>query len=478
MASTLKRKAVKGISWNFMEKAGIRIIKFVLGVILARLLTPKDFGLIGMIGVFFAIAQTFVDSGFGMAYVQKKDANEKDANTIFYTNLTISIFLYAILWFTAPYIAKFYDQVELINITRVLGLVVIINSFNVIQVAFVKRNIDFKRKTKVTLIATLVAGATGILSALNGLGVWSLVIQQLTNRVLATIGLWVTSKWVPSLSFSKESFKSLFSYGSWLLASSIISKIFENIYILAIGKFFPAAQVGYFTKSRQFQKLATKEFLNTINSVAFPIFSKMQDNKDKLANSMQKFLSYTLFIILPVIVTLFLIAKSFIVLLLTEKWAPMIPYFQILLLIGFFMPYKVINFQILKALGRSDRSFKLSLIFNGLRLINIAINYQTGVLYIIIGEVVISFISIFVSSYHATKMIGYGILRQLLDTRNILMGAIIAGLLGYLTIMNLENLWLILIIGTFSSLGSYLLFQYLFNSKLLLEIINIRKLYK
>jgi O-antigen/teichoic acid export membrane protein len=478
LTSELKQKSVVGVFWSLFERFGNQGIKFLLGIILARLLTPKDFGLIGMITVFFAIAQTFVQSGFGQAYVQKKNVTDIDSNTIFYTNLLISLVLYAVLWISAPAIARFYEQIKLIEITRVMGLVVIINAFNVIQIAQIKRDINFKRKTKVNLFSTLTGGVLGIIAAIKGLGVWSLVIQQMASRFITTIGFWITSNWQPSLKFSRSAFKSMFSYGSWLLASSIIGKIFQNIYILAIGKFFPAAEVGLYTKSRQFQKLATKEFIMAISSVAFPVFSQLQDNKEKLKNGMQKFLQHTLGIILPVVTVLILVAKPLIILLLTEKWASMIPYFRLLLIVGFFLPFKVMNFQVLKAQGRSDLSFKLSLVFNGLRLLNIAINYQAGVIYIILGEVIISFLSIFIASFFTRSMVGYGIFQQLFEAKEIIIGAIISGIIGFLTITGLENLWLILFIGSIVTITIYLLIQFIFNKSFFMEVVSLKKQFR
>jgi teichuronic acid exporter len=315
MASSLKEKAVKGVTWTLIERFGIQGMKFILGIILARLLMPKDFGLIGMIMVFFAVAQVFIDSGFGSAYIQKKDVTNDDANTVFFTNLFISIILYGILWLSAPAIARFYEQPQLIDLTRVMGLVVVINAFNVIQIAQLTRAVNFKRKTKVTLMATLISGTSGVTAAYCGLGVWSLVIQNMLNRFLITSGLWLTSKWKPAWKFSKESFKSMFSFGSWVLFSSIIRKIFDNIYILTIGKFFSASQLGFYTKAKQFKQLSSEQLSAAVGIVAFPMFSQMQADKVKLQLAMRKFLQHSLIFITPLLVTLIVVAKPFVILL-------------------------------------------------------------------------------------------------------------------------------------------------------------------
>ncbi|MCA1787980.1 MAG: lipopolysaccharide biosynthesis protein, partial [Desulfobacteraceae bacterium] len=350
---TLKQQAVKGITWNLIERFGLQGIQLILGVWLARLLTPADYGLVGMISVFFAVATVFVASGFGAAYIQKKEVTDLDANTVFYSNLVISLLCYAGLWMAAPAIAAFYEQPQLINLTRVMGGIVIINAFNIIQMAQLTRAIDFKRKTKITLAATLASGVGGITAALLGMGVWSLVLQQMLNRILTTAGMWLTSSWRPGLQFSMESFRSLFSFGAWVLAAGIVRTVFDNIYILTIGKFFPVAQLGFYTKAKQFKNLASEQLAGSVGAVAFPVLSRMQDDPSRLRTGVRNFLTHTMVFIAPLLVTLIVVAKPFVLVLLTEKWAPMIPYMQLLCIAGFLYPIHLVNVQVLQAQGKS-----------------------------------------------------------------------------------------------------------------------------
>ncbi|MEA2107188.1 MAG: lipopolysaccharide biosynthesis protein [Bacteroidota bacterium] len=474
MTSTIKKKAVKGVVWTITEKFGVQGIRFVLGIVLARLLTPEDFGLVGMVTVFFTLAQVFVESGFGQAYIQKKTVTEIDANTVFYTNLVISIIVYAILWLTAPYIARFYNQMELIEITRILGLVIIINSFVIIQISQITRNVNFKKKAKITLISVLISGLAGVISAIYGLGVWSLVIQQMTNRLLFAIILWITSKWKPSLNFSFKSLKSMFSFGSWILLSGIIRKFFDNIYILAIGKFFPASAVGFYTKAKQFNSKASQELSNAVGVVSFPIFSVWQEDKIKLQNGMRKFLKHTMIFVMPLMVVLIVVAEPFVILLLKEKWAPMIPYLQLLCLAGLLYPLHSVNIEVLKAQGKSKINFKLNIIKNILRIVNILITYRWGVLYIIFGEVIVSIISLIINTYYTKKFINYGLFDQFKDIYIIILGALIASITGYIISSLFINLWYILFAGTLATLSIYIVFQYIFNNKFFIETIRLK----
>jgi teichuronic acid exporter len=470
----LKEKTVKGISWNLIEQFGLQGIRFVLGVIMARLLTPADFGLIGMITVFFAIAQVFIDSGFALAYVQKKNVTDEDANTVFYTNLSISCLLYGIFWFTAPYIAKFYNQFELIKITRIMAFVLIVNSFNIIQMAKLTRAVDFKKKTKITLIATLISGVLGVFSAYLGMGVWSLVIQQLANRFLITSGLWITSSWRPRLQYSIKSFREMFSYGAWVLGSGIIRTFFDNIYILTIGKFFTVVQLGFYTKANQLQRLVSQNLAGAVSVVSFPVFAKMQQDKIQLRNAMSKFLKNTMILTIPILITLIVVANPFILILLTEKWAPMIPFFQLLCIVGILYPIHLVNVQALTAQGKIRQSFTIDMIKNGLRIMNIIVMYRWGIIFIIVGEVIVSALSLLINTYYIRKYVDYGILHQIFDIKEILIGGVIAGLTGVFVCNIINNHWIQLFIGGFIVLSVYLLFQYLLNRKFLFEVIELK----
>nr|WP_320013637.1 lipopolysaccharide biosynthesis protein [uncultured Desulfobacter sp.] len=473
--ANLEQKTVRAVAWNLLERSGVQGLSFVLGIILARLLTPADFGLIGMIYVFFAVAEVLVSGGFGTAYIQKKEVTVYDADTVFYSNLLISLVIYLVLWISAPAIAGFYEQPVLTGLTRVAGLVIIINAFNLIQLAQIVRDVDFKRKTKVTLIATFLSGVAGITAAYAGFGVWSLVIQQMSKQILTTSGFWVTSKWRPGLKFSVESFKSLFSFGFWILAAGLIKTIFDNIYILVIGKFFPAAQLGFYSKAKRFKIIASEEVSIAVGAVAFPILSKLQDDKLRVKRAIRKFLRHTLALVAPLLVLLIVVAEPFVILILTEKWAPMIPYMQLLCVAGILYPIHAVNVQVLKAQGKSNLNFRLEVIKNCLRVVNIVVMYRWGVIFIIIGEIICSILSLTVNTYYTKRLLSYGMIEQFNDIRIIVFSAAISGLAGYLIIYNIENMYIKLVLGSLLTTSIYSAMQYIFNRELFFQIFKLKE---
>ncbi len=473
----LKEKTVRGISWSLAEQFGLQGLRLVIGIILARILDPADYGLIGMIAVFFAVAQVFIDGGFSISYIQKKEVNAEDANTVFYTNLLTSILVYAALWFSAPAIARFYSQPQLVELTRVLSVVLIINSFNIIQVARLTRDVDFRRKTLISLAATVGSGLLGIISALKGLGVWSLVIQQIAGRLFTTVLFWITSRWRPGFSFSSASFRKMFSFGAWALASNLLRTIFDNIYTLTIGRMFPVAQVGYYTKAQQFQLLASQNLVSAIGAVSFPVLSKFQGDIVQLTAAMRKFMRSSLFFILPLLITLFITARPFTLILLTEKWVPMIPLLQLLCLVGILYPVHMVNVQALTASGKIRQGFVAELIKNGMRIANIVIMSRYSVMHIVAGEVAVSTLSLFVNTAYIKKHIGYGLLRQLNDMRELITGGVAAALAGRIVITLSSSHWIDLIAASITVVAVFYLFQYLFNRALFNELWGFRKLY-
>lgn len=473
--STLKEKSVSAVFWSVSERFGLYGVKFILGIILARLLSPEAFGLVGMITVFFVVAEVFVKSGFNLAYVQKKEVKHADADTIFYTNLVISFLLYGILYSGAPIIAGFYEEPRLIELIRVMGLVIVINAFNIIQQAQLTRDVNFKKRAKVTVIATLMSGTAGVTAAYLGLGVWALVIQSMSNRTLIAVGFWISTDYIPKWQFSRQSFKEMFSFGFWQLLTSLIRKVFDNIYILTIGKFFSAGQLGFYTKAKQFQRMASENIAGPIGQVAFPVYSKLQDNKEQLRNAMSRFMRHTLFFILPLLLTLIIVAEPFVILLLKEKWAPMIPFLQLLCVVGLFFPIHTINQQALVAQGKIKLSFKIELLRNGLRLLNIFIAYRFGIIYIILGEVVVSFTALWIISGYNHKYVNYGFWKQFKDIWLILAGGILAAVFAY-TIGNfIEELLFTLIINILIFSAIYFIFSYAFNRHLLFATIELTK---
>lgn len=474
MASDLKKKTVKGFTWNLLERFGVYGMNFILGVILARILMPKDYGLISMVGVFAAIAGVFVSGGLGAAYIQKKEVNDDDANSVFFANLGISILMYFILWFAAPLISRFFEQPLLVDLTRVMGITLLIQAATIVQQSKVTRDLNFKKNAIIQLVASAVSGTIAIIAAFKGMGVWSLVIKGMGQTFLVSLGFWLNSRWMPKPQLSITSLKGLFHFGGWILASNILRTFFDNIYTLVIGKFFPVAELGFYTKAKSYQELSSQRLAQTISLVSFPALSQMQHDKHRLKNAVRKFLAVSVFFITPIMALLIVLAEPFVILLLTEKWAPIIPYLQLLCVVGLLYPIHSLNVSVLLAQGKSNLNFNLAMLKNGFRILNIIVMYRFGVMYIILGEVVLSFIALAINTYYTKKLIEYGLFAQLREISVILIGGIFAGLVTFVFSFFVTNLWVLLFAGSFILIGSYLVYHFIFNREFLIETINLK----
>lgn len=389
LKKNLLKKSVSGVKWSFAETILAQFLRLAIGIVLARLLTPADYGLISIAVIFFTISDVFITSGLGQAFIQKKDANETDAHTIFSSNFLVSVLFYLLLWFGSPWIASFFDQPELTLLIRVMAVIVIINSFNVIQFAIIRKNLQFKKKTLYSTISYSVSGVTGILCAFNGLGVWSLVIQQVLNKLLLSILLFKASPYTMKFSFSYDAFKPLFAFGSWLLLTNIVMRAFDQLYKFVIGKYYTSDALGLFEKGQQFPKLIYQQLSWTVGTVAFPVYSKLQDDKEEMNNAVNRFLKYSLILNLPLLGILFVVSESFVLVLLTQKWAGIIPFLKLFCIIGIFFPFYSYMLQFLEANGRTKLVFSITILMVISRILNVWINLDKGIIHIITGELVI-----------------------------------------------------------------------------------------
>ena len=301
MPDSLKKTTLRGVSWSFVEQVLARGVNFIIGIILARLLSPTDYGLVGMLGIFIAISQLFIDGGLTSALIRTKSPSDKDFSTVYIINMGLSVVFYFLLFFTAPLIASFYDQPLLKPLMRAVALVFVIGSVSSIQGTLLTIRVDFKTKTIVSLVSSVVSGIVGIMCAYKGLGVWSLVAQTLTAALILTILTLLFVRWMPKLVFSTESFKRLFSYSSKLLAASLISTIYDNAYPMVIGKRFSAADVGQYSRAGQFPGIANSTISGALNRVAFPVLSRIQDDDERLLRVYEKYVQLSCFIIFPLL---------------------------------------------------------------------------------------------------------------------------------------------------------------------------------
>ena len=431
MSDDIKTKAAHGVLWSFVERFGQQGIQFIISIILARLLTPKEFGLIGMLIIFTAIAQAFLDSGFGSALIQKKDATHVDECSIFYFNIIVGFATVALLYLISPLIAAFYGEPQLVSLTRFLSLNLIINSFALIQITLLKKKVDFKSQLKVGITATIISGGIGILLALYGFGVWSLAIQLVSSSILKVMLLWRLGNWRPALQFSYDSLKSMFTFGSRMLFSGLLDQIFMNIYLVVIGKLFTVGDLGYYVRAQSWQQLTTRNITSVVTRVAFPVFSSIQDDNARLKRGMKKALSFLAFVNFPLMIGILVTARPIVLLLLTEKWAASIPYLQLLCLVGLMYPAHSINLNLLMAKGRSDLFFRLELIKKTFIIISILVTYRWGIQAMIWGQIAVSMIGLYINTFFTARMIDYPIMEQLRDITPYLFATVLMGTIVY-----------------------------------------------
>jgi len=437
-SSNLRQKAASGLFWSFSDLIANQGIQFVIQVILARMLLPEDFGLIGMITIFISLSTTFIDSGFSQALIREQDAKQEDFSTVFYFNLGMASALYVVLFLSAPVISDFFREPKLIEILRVLSLVLIINSFGIIQRVMLVRRIDFKTQTKISIIASVASGAVAVALAYFGLGVWSLVIRTLTMQFLVAFLLSVSNKWKPSLVFSMQSFKRLFRFGSRLLASGLLNTIYMNIYYVIIGRFFSATELGFFTNGKKLEEVASQAVSTSLQRVSYPVLSSMQKDENRLRAGFSKIIRTSTFINFPIMVFLAAIAAPLIGLIFGEKWLPSIPYFQILCFEGMIFPLHAINLNILQVKGRSDLFLRLEIIKKAVftATIVVVLIMKLGIVGLLWGSVLNSYIAYLINALYSKQMISYSVKEQMADIMpsfllSFVMGGVVFGV-GFL----------------------------------------------
>lgn len=475
MTDSLKKKTFTGVIWNASERFGTQALQFVVGIILARLLVPADFGIIGMLTIFIVLSQTFIDSGFSIALIRKNDASNIDFSTVFWFNVIVAFLVYCILFIVSPYIAIFYNQPILVILTRVITIILLINSFGEIQRTILTKKIDFKSQAKVRLFSILVGSFVGIFMALKGYGVWSLVGKTLTQTALTNLGYWIMNSWRPQFIFSSKSFKELFSFSSKLLFSGLLSMITMNIYTLIVGKLFNAQSLGYYTRAKQFNDFPVQTIQGVSMSVLYPVLSQIQDDTQRLKEGYKKFLRMITFVLLPIMALLIIIAEPLIRIILTEKWMPVVPLLQIYCIIGAMIPLQSINVNILIVKGRSDFVLLLDIFKIILLFVIVFIFHRWGIIGLMWGLVILSFIGYFLNVHYANKLMEYGIIEQLSDIKvyfftTIIMSVVVLGLKNFI-----NGDFLILITSIFVGTLVYVIANIINNTNELIEIKNYFK---
>lgn len=412
---TLKQKTVSGLIWSFIDSIAGQGITFIVGIILARLLSPKEFGLIGMLTIFIALSQSFIDSGFRQALIRKQNCTQADYSTVFYFNVVVGVLFYFLLFGFAGSISLFFHEPILRDLTKVLGLSLIINSFTIIQSVLLTKRIDFKLQAKISVIASFISGIISIYMAFNGWGVWSLAALTLIKYTINSLLLWFWNKWKPVGYFSRESFKELFSFGGKLLISGLIDTIYRNLYYLVIGKYFSAVQLGYYTLADQFHSLPATNLQGIIGRVSYPVLAMIQDDAQKLRNAYKKIIRSTMLITFVLMLGMAAVARPMILTLIGEKWEPSVIYLQMLCFVGMFYPLHALNLNMLQVQGRSDLFLRLEIIKKALAVPIFIVGVLWGIKAMILGMMVITLVAYYLNSYWSGRFIGYPFLEQIKD---------------------------------------------------------------
>ena len=444
---TLKQKTISGTIWSFIDSFSNQGIQFIAGIVLARILSPTEFGLIGMLTIFIALSQSFIDSGFTNALIRKQDCTQTDYSTVFYFNFLAGIIFYLLLFFFASSISVFFNEPQLKLLLQVLGLGLILNALGIIQRTILTKNINFKLQTRVSIVSSTLSALIAISMALNGYGVWSLVALTLSRFGFNSLFLWIWTKWRPSFIFSKESFKELFSFGNKLLISGLIDTAYRNIYYLIIGKYFLAAELGYYTRADQFQALPSQQLTGIFGRVSYPILSTIQDDVKKLKTAYKQIMKSTMLITFILMLGMAAIAKPMILTLVGEKWLPSVIYLQMLCFVGMFYPLHALNLNMLKVQGRSDLFLRLEIIKTVLAVPAIIIGILYGIKIMILGMLINTIIAYYLNSYWSGKFIGYSSFEQIKDIFPSFLLAFTMSVIIYIigNVIDLPNIWILVI---------------------------------
>jgi len=422
---SLKYKTIKGVFWNAFEMFGGKLIQIIITIILARILSPDDFGIIGLLVIFTELSKVILDSGFSQALIRKKDADQSDFTSVFYFNIVVGIVVYTILYFITPFISDFYKYPELTDIARVVFLSTLINSFGIVQNAKVIREVNFKTLAKRTIIANILAGLLAIYLAYVGFGVWALVIQMVLATFLRVLLLWTFSKWLPSLSFSFKPIKKLFAFSGNLLMSGIFDVIVSNIQTLLIGKFYSKAALGFYTQGKQLSSIPAQTLTGIVRNVTYPTLSVIQENIEELKHAYKKIIKIAVFVIMPLMLGLLAIGENLIPFILGDKWIPSVNYFMLLCITGAFFPLYSMGQNLFLVRGNSRLYLKVSILKRVIALVAILITIRYSVLTLVIGQVITSLINTVIMMAFSGIEINYHLKEQIKDIGNIIIISII-----------------------------------------------------
>ena len=412
---SLKDKTVKGVAWSGIDNVAQFGVSFIVSIVLARLLSPDDYGLIGIITIFTAVCTTLINGGFTTALIRKKDATGDDYNTAFIVNLGVSLLLYAVIFLCSPFIAYFFHRQELVALTQVSSLGMIIGALGMVQRTRLTKRIDFKTQTKITIVASVASGIVGIAMALMGFGVWSLVAQSLTSQCLRTTLLWLANKWIPQLRFSSDSFHDLFGFGWKMMIVGVIDTVWKELYQVVVGKFYSPATLGQYTRAKGFSQLFSSNLTNVIQRVTYPVLSNIQDDKERMVAAYRRIIKVTMFVTATCMFFLGAISEPLLNCLIGSKWHEAATYLPLICIIGSTYPLHAINLNMLQVQGRSDLFLGLEVIKKIIGIAPLSVCILYGILPMLYTSILTTIIAYFLNSYYSGKFLGYSSWMQIKD---------------------------------------------------------------
>ena len=473
MNEELKQKTKKGVIWSAIQRFSTQGLQFLTTIILANFLGPEEYGTVGMLSIFLAISSVFIDGGFINALTRKPDRTHADICTVFYFNICISILAYIILFLAAPLVANFYEMPELCLVLRVLGLSLIIGSFSAVHATLLTINLNFKTQTYITLISLFISSTIAIFMAYKGYSYWALVAQSIIGSIISTLLYWFYSSWYPTLVFSKDSFNSMFRFGSKLLTSTLIDTAYNNLYTLVIGKVFSASTLGNYSRADSYANFPSNSLTGVMQRVTYPVLCKMQGDGTELANAYRKFLKLSAFIIFPLMTGLSALSYPFIILLIGKKWIVSAAMLQIICFALMWYPIHAINLNLLLVKGRSDLSLRIEIIKKVVSVIILCIAVPMGIMALCYSRIFSSIISLVINTYYTGKLINLGFTHQMKDLAPTFLISIGMWIVVLLTNTLTDSMLFQMIIGILVGTLFYTIMSYLFNRKELSSFVSL-----
>ena len=442
MSDNYQSKTAKGVSWGFIDNLVSSGISFLIGLLLARILSPEEFGIVGITMIFVAVSNAIADGGFSNALTRKLQVDDRDYQTVFTLNFTASLLLYLLLFAASPLLALLFRDKQLEAVIKVVSLVIVFNGFSIVHRTMLIREVNFKTQAKISIISSLSSAAVGVTLAYSGYGIWALVAQQLIRNGLNSILLWTTRRWIPRFIFSYSRFKELFGYGSKILLSSLIDTIYNNIYYMVIGGLYSSRMLGLYSRAEQFTSVFAVNFATVLQKVSLPVLSRFQNDEERLKVGYKKLLKNAMIITVVALAGFGAMAKSIVVIVIGAKWLPCVPFLQILCLAALFQPMNMINQNVLQVQGLSGLFLKLEIIKKGIAVVIIGLGIYMGIYGLLWGSVIISFLSFFINSFYAKRYISYSSWEQLDDVYPYILTYAMIGLCVYLIeFFHLTVLW-------------------------------------